>query len=299
MDIKWIEDFLSLAQTRNFSRSAEDRSVTQSAFSRRIRALEAWVGTDLVDRSTYPLTLTAAGKIFSDSARDAIRLLNDSRSLLRGQRSDANMLRVSAGHTLSLNFFPMWLNSIQARYGEIRTRILPTNVHDSVLSLVEGNCDLLLCYHHPELPIELDASRYGYVSLGTEVVMPVSVPNRAGGPAFALPGSKREPPPGLSYTETSFFGRVVHLIRSKARQESHLANIYESDLAELLKTMALAGHGLAWLPESSIMRERADGRLVRAGGDEWTVTLEIRLFRAYANASPLLNALWKVLTEKA
>ena len=297
MDIKWIEDFLSLAQTRNFSRAAENRSVTQPAFSRRIRALEAWVGTDLIDRSTYPLTLTAAGKIFSDSARDAMRLLNDSRALLRGQRSDANMLRIAAGHTLFLNFFPLWIQRIRAAHGEVRARILPTNVHDSVVSLVEGNCDLLLCYHHPELPIELDPVRYGYVCLGTEVVMPVSVPDRSGSPAFALPGSKRAPTAGLSFTNDSFFGQVINLIRAKVKQESHLTHIYESDLAELLKTMALAGHGLAWLPESSIAREKADGKLVRAGGDEWTISLEIRLFRAYANTNPGLNALWEFLTR--
>ena len=33
MELKWLEDFLSLAQTRSFSRSAEARHVTQSAFS--------------------------------------------------------------------------------------------------------------------------------------------------------------------------------------------------------------------------------------------------------------------------
>ncbi|RXZ30990.1 LysR family transcriptional regulator [Oxalobacteraceae bacterium CAVE-383] len=297
MDIKWIEDFLSLAQTRNFSRSAENRAVTQPAFSRRIRALEAWVGADLIDRSTYPLTLTPAGKLFSDSARDAMRLLDDSRSLLRGQRADANMLRIAAGHTLSLNFFPLWIESIRARHGEIRARILPTNVHDSVLSLVEGNCDLLLCYHHPELPVELDPARYGHVCLGAEVVMPMSIPDRGGNPMFALPGSKRAPTPALSFTGGSFFGQVVNLIRSKAKQASHLSAVHESDLAELLKTMALAGHGLAWLPESSIARERADGKLVRAGGDEWTVKLEIRLFRAYANTNPGLNALWDFLLK--
>ena len=62
MELKWIEDFLSLAETRSFSRSAEIRAVTQSAFSRRIRSLEVWLGTALLDRSTYPITLTADGR---------------------------------------------------------------------------------------------------------------------------------------------------------------------------------------------------------------------------------------------
>ena len=41
MQIKWLEDFLMLAQERSFTRAAELRHVTHPAFGRRIRALEA------------------------------------------------------------------------------------------------------------------------------------------------------------------------------------------------------------------------------------------------------------------
>ena len=51
MESKWLEDFVSLAETGSFSRSAALRHVTQPAFSRRIRSLEAWLGADLIDRS--------------------------------------------------------------------------------------------------------------------------------------------------------------------------------------------------------------------------------------------------------
>lgn len=56
METKWLEDFVSLAETRSFSRSAQLRHVTQPAFSRRIQALEAWAGADLVDRSSTLLS---------------------------------------------------------------------------------------------------------------------------------------------------------------------------------------------------------------------------------------------------
>ena len=52
METKWLEDFVSLAETRSFSRSAQLRHVTQPAFSRRIQSPEAWAGTDLLDRSS-------------------------------------------------------------------------------------------------------------------------------------------------------------------------------------------------------------------------------------------------------
>ncbi len=292
MDIKWIEDFLSLAQTRNFSRSAEERNVTQPAFSRRIRSLEAWVGADLVDRSSYPLTLTPAGMLFRDSSEEALRLIQDTRGLLSGQKNSASMLQVAAGHSLSLNFLPAWLKRVQAEHGQIAARILASNVHDSVLALIEGSCDLLLCYHHPELPVLLDPSRYEFIQIGAEAVLPVSVPDRAGRPAFALPGTKGAPLPALSYTGTAFFGRVVDLVLAQAGQASHLRSSYQSDMAELLKKMALEGYGLAWLPESAVSQELEQGALVRAGDRKWALTLEIRLFRAIDNRKPALNRLW-------
>lgn len=299
MDIKWIEDFLSLAQTRNFTRSAEDRNVTQPAFSRRIRSLEAWVGADLIDRSSYPLTLTAAGKLFRDSSEEAMRLIQDSRDLLSGQRAGRNMLQVAAGHSLSLNFLPGWLKRVQAAHGSVAARILASNVHDSVLALIEGSCDLLLCYHHPELPILLDPARYEFIQIGAEAVLPVSVPDRSGRAAFALPGSKAAPVAALSYTGTAFFGRVVELILGKASQATCLQTSYQSDMAELLKKMALEGYGLAWLPESSITEELDQGVLVRAGDKKWALTLEIRLFRATENRKPALNKLWNALLQES
>lgn len=41
MNINWIENFLSLADTRGFSRSPSQRHASQSAFSRRIQSLES------------------------------------------------------------------------------------------------------------------------------------------------------------------------------------------------------------------------------------------------------------------
>ena len=299
MDIKWVEDFLALAAIRSFSRAAEQRNVTQPAFSRRIRALETWVGTQLVDRSTYPLTLTAAGKLFRDSAGESMRLLQDTRVMLHAQHTSTSTLRLTAGHSLALNFIPDWLQGLRKAQPGISARIVATDVHDSVLSLIEGDCDLLLCYHHPQLPINLDPDQYDYLTIGAESVLPVSLPSRSGAPAFALPGSKTQPTETLSYAGASFFGRVVELILADAGRGHHLARRFESDMAELLKRMALNGAGMAWLPQRSIARELDDGRLVRAGDHRWSLELEIRVLRARANQRPALLAIWDTLGRRA
>ena len=87
METKWLEDFVSLAETRSFSRSAQLRHVTQPAFSRRIQALEAWAGTDLVDRSSYPTRLTPAGETLYAQSIEMLQALDNTRAMLRGHAS--------------------------------------------------------------------------------------------------------------------------------------------------------------------------------------------------------------------
>ncbi|QQV78036.1 LysR family transcriptional regulator [Sphingomonas aliaeris] len=64
MQLEWLEDFLMLADERNFSRAAEQRNVTQPAFGRRIRSLEQWVGTPLFIRTKSGTDLSAARQHF-------------------------------------------------------------------------------------------------------------------------------------------------------------------------------------------------------------------------------------------
>ena len=89
METKWLEDFVSLAETRSFSRSAQLRHVTQPAFSRRIQSLEAWAGTDLVDRSSYPTRLTAAGQVLYEQSLDMLQALQSTRAMLRAHTAAA------------------------------------------------------------------------------------------------------------------------------------------------------------------------------------------------------------------
>ncbi|MDB5895641.1 MAG: LysR family transcriptional regulator, partial [Rhodoferax sp.] len=72
--------------------------------------------------------------------------------------------------------------------------------------------------------------------------------------------------------------------------------VITSHHAVLLKTMALEGRGLAWLPQSLVRTELAEGRLVMAVAAAeaagWQVPVEIRLFRAAASQTPMTEALW-------
>ncbi|RYF67474.1 MAG: LysR family transcriptional regulator, partial [Comamonadaceae bacterium] len=169
METKWLEDFVSLAETRSFSRSAQLRHVTQPAFSRRIQALEGWAGTDLVDRTSYPTRLTPAGQTLYGQALEVLQGLQSTRAMLRGHAAAGqDVIEFAVPHTLAFTFFPAWVTTLRERFGPIKSRLIALNVHDAVLRLVEGSCDLLISYQHPSQPLQLDANRYEMVSLGHE-----------------------------------------------------------------------------------------------------------------------------------
>jgi DNA-binding transcriptional LysR family regulator len=83
MDLNWLRDFECLVRTLNFTRASDERNITQSAFSRRIKALENWVGSPLVNRATYPVQLTEAGQQFLPVALAVISQLSESRQSIR------------------------------------------------------------------------------------------------------------------------------------------------------------------------------------------------------------------------
>ena len=240
METKWLEDFVSLAETRSFSRSAQLRHVTQPAFSRRIQSLEAWAGTDLVDRSSYPTRLTPAGETLYDQSLEVLQALQSTRAMLRAHTSAGkDMIEFAVPHTLAFTFFPAWVSSLREEFGPIKSRLIALNVHDAVMRLVEGSCDLLIAYHHPSQPYQLDADRYEMVSLGEELIAPYSKPDADGNPLFCLPGKLGQPLPYLGYAPGAYLGQMVEMILKQAEVPIHFDRVYETDMSEGLKAMAL------------------------------------------------------------
>ncbi len=283
METKWLEDFVSLAETRSFSRSAQLRHVTQPAFSRRIQSLEAWAGSDLVDRSSYPTRLTPAGETLYDQSLEILQALQSTRAMLRGHRSSAHdVVEFAVPHTLAFTFFPAWVSDLREKFGPIKSRLIALNVHDAVMRLVEGSCDLLIAYHHSAQPFQLDPNRYEMVSLGEEVMAPYAKPGPDGTPMFMLPGRAGQPLPYLGYAPGAYLGQMVDLILKQSSIPIHFDRVYETDMAEGLKAMALEGHGIAFLPYSAVKKELRAKRLVSAlPGDisGLQITMDVRAYR--------------------
>ncbi|MDN0083197.1 LysR substrate-binding domain-containing protein [Crenobacter sp. SG2305] len=299
METRWLEDFLVLAETGSFTRSAQARHLTQPAFSRRIKALESWVGTELIDRTAYPTTLTPAGAVFREQAIVMLNQIQATRALLQGMKPlPEETLEFAVPHTLSFSFFPKWLTELEESFGPLACRLQASNVHDALLALVEGGTELLMCYHHPKKPIELEESRYEGLRLGVERLRPYSRCNRERQPRFTLPGSQAQPVPFLGYAANAYFRLMTELILDNAPEPCHLKLRYETDMAEGLKNMVLEGHGVAFLPQSAVSREVRNGQLAPAADASWGVDMEIRLYRSRKPSRPAVEEFWTFLKSR-
>ena len=144
------------------------------------------------------------------------------------------------------------------------------------------------------------------VTLGQEVLSPYVKPNAEGEPLYKLPGRAGQPLPYLGYAPGAYLGRVVDLILKQSSTAIHLDRVYETDMAEGLKAMALEGHGIAFLPFSAVKKELRAKKLVSAGQPSnvrLDMAMDIRVYRE----RPALNtaakssaqALWTYLESQA
>jgi LysR family transcriptional regulator, glycine cleavage system transcriptional activator len=110
------EAFLAAARNESFQAAAEDIALSPSAFSRRIQALEAFVGTPLFDRSTGRPRLTQAGAQFLKDVEPALQTITRAIADLRG-REQGRTLRVVTSHTLALSWLMPRLGRLYAESG--------------------------------------------------------------------------------------------------------------------------------------------------------------------------------------
>ncbi|HXF42216.1 MAG TPA: LysR family transcriptional regulator [Pyrinomonadaceae bacterium] len=90
MDINQLEVLIAVAREKSFSRAADALGRTQPAISQAIRRLEQEVGEKLFDRSSKDGTLTAAGKVLLEHARQMIYLRQAAVSSLREMKNLQN-----------------------------------------------------------------------------------------------------------------------------------------------------------------------------------------------------------------
>jgi DNA-binding transcriptional LysR family regulator len=171
------------------------------------------------------------------------------------------VMQVAAAHS-GAGLFPRWIAQLRNEGLNIATRLVATNVGDAVHALREGGCDLMLAFYDPDAAMQMDAEIFPSLHLGNTEMLPVCAADADGKPLFDLEGEGSVPL--LAYSAGAFLGRSVNLL---LRQRNlRYTTVYETAMADSLKSMALEGLGIAWVPQLSMRGELARGELVVCGG---------------------------------
>lgn len=300
MELKWVKDFLALSAVGNFRLAAQQRSVSQPAFSRRIQALEAWIGAPLFDRARQPSQLTPAGRLFLPRAREITELADTAKQDVRTLvLEDKERMRFSTTSSLAQTFMPSWLKSLQSSIvaDQFVVKTEYGTIVDYFSALEDNSVDFLICYEDPNNRVQLNDSVFQSLKLANETLVPVISPDDQGAPRWWLPDRPSDPIPCLHTLTKGSASPVRYHMKSKY---GHLTfkSVYESSISPTLKAMAVEGFGLAWVPSAFVADDLAAGRLVRAAEQADDIVVDIVIYRCAQTTEPRVEKLWKVLMQQ-
>jgi|AutmiccommuBRH23_1029490.scaffolds.fasta_scaffold00570_6 LysR family hydrogen peroxide-inducible transcriptional activator len=139
MNINQLKYFVELYRVRNFSKAAENLSISQPALSLQIQKLEEEFGFVVVERSTKPLGITVEGERFFEKAVQIIQLMNEFEQLsfeldeeIKGQ------IRVGIIPTLSPYLTPLFLTPVKQRFPDLKIEIVEL-VTETILTKLKFN----------------------------------------------------------------------------------------------------------------------------------------------------------------
>jgi DNA-binding transcriptional LysR family regulator len=261
MELKWLEDYLTLVDCQNFTTAASLRNLSQPAFSRRIQSLELWLGVQLIDRSKKPFRFTVTAKDHEVAIRNLVNQTYQVRNEIQSAKRDQITLTVAAQHSLLVTpFLPHFLEKLAASIKNLNYRVVSENMESCVGMFMKGEVDMLIVYETVDgkntIPKHLSRRK----KLGSDEMVLVAHPDVA---RKYRNKSNKHHLPLLTYPVSSFFGAIVwadELPRVLREQEATIA--CESSFAVGLREMAVAATGAAWVPRSIALKDLKAGVLV-------------------------------------
>lgn len=256
-DLDSLELLLQVAATGSLGRAGAAHGISQPAVTARIRGMERLVGFALVERSARGSTLTAAGALLADWARDVLQAATALDAGIASLRADQNgRLRVAASLTVAEHLLPGWLVRLAAGRPETAVSLTAMNSTDVECAVLDGSVELGFV-EGPDLGEGLDALVVARDRL-VVVVHPAHPWARRRRPVDAaeLAGTRlvqREPTSGTRSA----------LEKALCDHPAMAAPLLELSTASAVRSAVAAGAGPAVLSNLAVDDDVSSGRLTR------------------------------------
>ncbi len=140
-----IEYLLVLEEERKFSKAAERLYISQPALSQRIQKWEKQIGMSLFDRSTSPFTLTPAGKLYIEAARNAREKQTDlDKKIADLDKMVIGKLRIGTSAFRASCMLPNSIRTFAERYPGVQIEICTDKIEALRTKLKERQIDVCI-----------------------------------------------------------------------------------------------------------------------------------------------------------
>jgi DNA-binding transcriptional LysR family regulator len=281
--------FVRVIDAGSLSSAARTLNMSLAAVSRQIGALEKETGTPLILRSTRKHTITEAGRRYYDQCVRVLREVDAAQAIARSAGGVEGVLTVSAPVTLGLEKVLPHIPSLLAKHAGLRVDL---RLEDRFADIVGEGIDVAI-RGGGMLPESTSFMARRLMSYPRIVVASPSYLKTRAEPRAPHELIKHE---ALLHASAGAAATSWRFSRGNDEYSVRLNWTFRSNLVYALRDAALAGMGIALVPDWLVEREVEAGRLRRLLADYATEPMTISaVYRRELKGSPRVRALLALL----
>ncbi|MEM1221249.1 MAG: LysR family transcriptional regulator [Verrucomicrobiota bacterium] len=254
MHVENFKIFSDLVESESFSRAAKLNSITQSAVSQQLRAMEKHFNILIVDRSQKQFRLTREGQKLYQSAKEILYLYDKLNSELQEMKKIiSGTIHISTVYSIGLHELPPYVKAFLAKFPEVNIRVEYRRANMVYEDILTNSIDLgLVAYPQKHKQLEI-------LPFHDDVLILVVSPDN---PLAKLTTVDIEEIAGqkfIGFEPDIPTRKATDQIFREAGIESE--PVMEFDNVETVKRAVEINAGIAILPQTTVTREEAQGLL--------------------------------------
>jgi DNA-binding transcriptional LysR family regulator len=298
VDLRSLKYFVKAAETLNFTRTAKECYISQTAISLNIARMEQEIGYDLFDRGGHGVHLTSAGEDFYIWAN--ITLKSYENAIKRGidiNGGYSGTIRLAFSNSIEAKTFVRDLQVFRKKNPGVYVDVYIINPHHIVGEIASGNVDAVIAvpydfYNDNKFVVkDLFESPFGLAMAVShpmadfETIDPVTVKDET---ALVLAGKGMPESANAMYEQWREVGIEPHDLKRVCRIEEIFLSLQISDNIAVVPSFY-------WTDDKSFL---SDGITLRPFATDEPPAMKWGFVTLRGNNNPKLNRLFDVLREK-
>jgi len=254
MELRHIETFLKIAELGSFTKAADELCITQPTVSKQIVDLERFLDVRLIDRTKRTVSLTRAGEIFLDYAREIMNLKKDTIEAIASFKGlKKGKITIGASTIPGTYILPGVLSAFKHQYNGIRFELIVSDTKDIVGKMEAGALDIGIVGARSE------TNKLEFKKLVDDTIIVIAPPDFPGTVTLAQLKDHlliaREHGSGTRNTFEFTLGKLKNF------RKDDLSIVAELSDNEAIKEAVRNGMGMAYISKMAVAGEIASGRL--------------------------------------